>query len=139
MSTKFVPIKDALRHWGACRKWTNEYLKSTLGEALAAVVQPIVTLDGSQGFSVLGEGQFELETSSDVREISVSELSTGLSASVPLRMGPPAAPQKQPQKIDLVAFAVDFLVSPTGTLATITLSVVLLIWAMTRVALAIRR
>jgi hypothetical protein len=110
----------------------------TLGEALAAMVQPVVTAKGAQGFSVLGAGQFELETSSDVRDISISEASTGLSASMPLRTGL-APPPKEPQRIDLFVFAANFLATPTGTLASITFGIMFLVWAMTRVALAIRR
>jgi hypothetical protein len=110
----------------------------TLGEALAAMVQPVVTAQGTQGFSVLGAGQFELETSSDVRDISISDVSMGISVSMPLHSGPP--PQKEEShRIDLVVFVANFLATPTGTLASISFGIVFLVWAMTRVALAMRR
>jgi hypothetical protein len=110
----------------------------TLGEALAAVVQPVVTAQG-QGFSVLGEGQFQLETSSDVRNVSISEVSTGLSVSMPLHPDLPQPTQQRTQRVDLVVFAANFLASPMGTLASISVGILFLVWAMTKVALAIRR
>ena len=114
-----------------------------LAEALQAIVQPVVMVDGSQGFSILGQGQFELQLSNDLTTVSFSELSTGVSITVPT--GQPqhdqeAPPQgKEEHKITLVAYALNFIRTPTGTLAMITAGVLVLVWAMTRLAVAIRR
>jgi hypothetical protein len=111
----------------------------TLGEALAALVQPVVTAQGSQAFAILGEGQFELDTSSGVQDMGISEASTGLSVSVPLRAGLQPPPPKPQQRMDLVVIAANFLATPTGTLASISFGILILVWAMAKVALAIRR
>jgi hypothetical protein len=113
----------------------------TLGEALNAFVQPIVTVNGTKGFSILGQGQFELDTSSDLHDVSVSELSSGISLTMPLQDGnqPRQPAHKGNERVDFLLIALNFVSTPTGTLMAITVGILVLVWGMSRVALAIRR
>jgi hypothetical protein len=111
-----------------------------LGEALASAVQLKLSISGDTTFSVFGQGQFELDLSSDTRTITVSELTTETSFTLPTQddQGFPA-PRQPHEKIDLLQIALNFLTTPAGTLLTITASVLLLIYGMVRAAMMLRR
>ena len=113
-----------------------------LGEALDAFIR---RSDGSSfdpTFSLLGLGEFSLQTSGNLHTVALTEANTG--ASVTLLQDSPAIPQeRQPaqpqQKVDLLTLVLGFLATPTGTLTAIAGSIVIIVWAMVRMATGLRR
>jgi hypothetical protein len=91
-------------------------------------------------FTILDHGEFELEASSDLHSVNLSESTLGLSINVPVRDDFDAAAQHKPaEKINVAAVVRGFLATPMGTLSMIVLGVLVLLWGTTRFATALRR
>ena len=111
-----------------------------LGEALSSVVQRTRSIAGDTTFSVFGQGQFELDLATDTRAMTVSELTTGASFTLPTPDDQLPAVARQPHvKIDVLQLAWDFLTTPAGTLLMITAGMLFLVLGMARCAAMMRR
>jgi hypothetical protein len=108
-----------------------------LGEALNTFIRRTDGTDFEPTFSILGVGQFSFEVSSDLRNVNLTEGTTGLSLT--LDNASPAPPEEPAVKVDIYAMIRAFLATTTGTLSMIAGCVLLFIWGMVRMASALRR
>ena len=117
-----------------------------LGDALLAIIDRSTELtDGQKTFSVLGVGTFELDMSADLRSISVSEETTG--TTIGFAQNDDAAtiaptdtplPGEPKEHVSLLLFAVNLMLTPTGTLVSVVSAVLVLIWGMGKLASRLR-
>jgi len=113
-----------------------------LGEALRSVVTPTAFYDVDNSFAVFGEGRFalELDLSSDLGSVTLSERASGASLSVPIdREGPSKATQERRQEVEIIQTLYEFLRSATGVSLMIISGVMLVMFALLRFAVSLRR
>jgi len=115
-----------------------------LGDMLQTVVRPYATYEPDNSFSIFGQGRFEMELdlSSGLGNINLTEASTGASVSMPLDEPPSYGDDPQPKQvehIDLLDIVLNFLSSATGVFMMILAGCVAILFAMLRFALGLRR
>lgn len=126
----------------------------TIAGALRAVIEPLPAEDGERRFSILGLGQFSLDTTEDGRALTISETGAKLSVTVPWghdagaremwegddpgRASRSAARNDEETRRLIVARILAFLTSPFGILTEIVAGWLLLFYAVIKVLKALR-
>jgi hypothetical protein len=117
-----------------------------LGDAIQALVTRPAAYQLDNSFSVLGYGRFEMELdlTSDLGGVTVSEHTTGVSLSVPLEAKPPSdadqpPPQLRSDRVDPMIVLLNFLHSETGITLMIISVVLLVVLGMFKFAMGLRR